>query len=137
MTNAYYTKGAEKILAPLIGGAALTGTLKAAAVKNTYPQSLGADEFYTAISAYVVGAPVALSGANVTGGRLDANDPVFAALAAGNTLEAVVLYMDTGFPATSPLIAYIDQIGGFPLATNGFDFTPQWDNGPFKILSLL
>jgi hypothetical protein len=48
----------------------------------------------------------------------------------------VVIYKDTGSPASSPLLAYIDAITGFPLATNGGDITVQWDNGTFKIFSL-
>jgi hypothetical protein len=48
----------------------------------------------------------------------------------------VVIYKDTGVPGTSPLIAYIDTITGFPLVTNGGDITIQWDNGAYKIFSL-
>lgn len=137
MANACYVKGAQKVLAPLIGGAALTGTLTAVLVKNTYPQDLANDEFYSQINAYAMGAPQALSGKTVNGGMLDADDPVFPTVAAGNTSEAMVLFMDTGNPATSALIAYIDTITGFPVAANGGDIKPQWDNGPYKILSLV
>jgi len=47
-----------------------------------------------------------------------------------------VIYKDTGVDGTSPLIAYVDTITGFPLATNGGDITVQWDNGTYKIFSL-
>lgn len=138
MSNALYAKGAEKLLAPLIGGAALpVGTLKAMLVKDTYPQNLSADEFLAGIAAYRVGNDQALAGLTVAGGALDANDPLWAAVAAGDTCEAIVLYIDTGDPATSPLIAYIDQITGFPVLTNGGGIAPQWDNGPYKIFSLV
>ena len=36
-----------------------------------------------------------------------------------------------------PLLFYIDQVTGFPLATNGGNIAPEWDNGPLKILSLV
>lgn len=138
MANAFYVKGAERLLAAALAGSApVAGTIKAAIVKNTYPQNLSTDEFYTAISAYVLGTPQALTGVTFTGGKLDAADPTFAAVAAGDTSEAVVLYMDTGVAGTSWLIAYIDTITGFPLATNGGDITPQWDNGTYKIVSLV
>lgn len=138
MTNALYVKGAERLLAAALSGSApVAGTLKAALVKNTYPQNLAADEFYTAISAYVLSAPIALASVTTAGGKLDANDPTFAAVVAGDTVEAIVLYMDTGVAGTSWLIAYIDTVTGFPLATNGGDITPQWDNGTYKILSLV
>lgn len=137
MANAFYAKGAEKLLAPLIGGAALTGTLKAIAVKNTYVENLTTDEFYTSISAHVVGAAVTLASTTVAGGKLDATDPVFAALAGGSTLEAIVLYMDTGVAGTSALIARIDECSGLPHVTDGGNFEPTWDNGPYKIISLV
>ena len=66
----------------------------------------------------------------------DAADATFAAVTGGDTLEGVVIYKDTGVAGTSALIAYIDTITGFPLATNGGDITIQWDNGAYKILSL-
>lgn len=135
MANALYAKGAEKILSGAIN--LTTDTIKVALVKNTYPQSLTADEFYTDISAYVLGTPQALSSKSVTGGKFDAGDPTFTAVTAGDTSEALVIYKDTGTAGTSPLLAYIDTITGFPLATNGGDITPQWDNGANKIFSLV
>lgn len=135
MTNACYVKGAEKILSGAIN--LPTDTIKAVVVKNTYPQNLSVDEFYSTISAYVLGAAVTLAGKSVAGGVFDATDPVFAALAAGNTLEAIVIYKDTGVAGTSPLLFYIDQCSGLPLTTDGGDFAPTWDNGPYKIISLV
>lgn len=137
MTNAFYAKGAEKILNPLAGDAGLTGVLTAVLMKNTYAQSLSADEFYDDISTHAAATPVALTGVVVTNGKLDADDPTFPAVTGGNTVEAIVLFMDTGVPATSPLIAYIDQVTSFPYATSGVDYTPQWDNGTYKIVSLV
>lgn len=135
MANAFYAKGAEKILSGLIDFT--TDTIKVALLKNTYPQNLAADEFYDDLSAYVVGTPQALGSKSVTGGAFDAADPTFVAVAAGDTIEALVIYKDTGSTATSPLLMYIDTVTGFPLATNGGDITPQWDNGAYKIVSLV
>lgn len=138
MSNAIYVKGAERLLAAgLSGTAPVAGTLKAALVKSTYVQNLSTDEFFTAISAYVVGTPQALGSVTTAGGKLDASDPTFTAVAAGDTIGSIVLYMDTGVAGTSWLFAYIDTVTGFPLATNGGDITPQWDNGTYKILSLV
>lgn len=135
MANAFYAKGAEKILSGLIDFT--TDTIKVALLKNTYPQDLTNDEFYAGISAYVVGTPQILGSKSVAGGAFDAADPTFAAVAAGDTVEALVIYKDTGTDATSPLLMYIDTVTGFPLATNGGDITPQWDNGAYKIVSLV
>lgn len=134
MANALYVKGAEKVLSGDINF--VTDTIKVALVKNTYPQNLSTDEFYTSISTYVVGTPQTLGSKSVTGGKFDASDTTNTAVTAGDTLEGVVIYKDTGSAATSPLLAYIDVITGFPLLTNGGDITIQWDNGTFKIFSL-
>lgn len=134
MTNALYAKGKEKLLSAAINLPA--DTIKVALVKNTYPQDLAADEFFTSISAYVVGVPQVLGSKTVAGGVFDAADATFAAVAAGDTCEAVVIYKDTGAAGTSALLAYIDTITGFPLATNGGDITIAWDNGASKIFAL-
>lgn len=134
MANALYAKGKEKILSAAINFT--SDTIKVALVKNTYPQNLSTDEFYSDISAYVVDTPEALASKSVAAGVFDAADATFTAVAAGDTLEAVVIYKDTGVAGTSPLLAYIDTITGFPLATNGGDITIAWDNGAYKIFSL-
>ena len=134
MANALYAKGKAKILSAAVNFTA--DTIKVALVKNTYPQNLAADEFYTDISAYVVGTPQTLTTKTAAGGVFDAADVVFSAVAAGDTLEGVVIYKDSGVAGTSALLAYIDNITGFPLATNGGDITIQWDNGAYRIFSL-
>lgn len=134
MANALYALGKEKILSGAINF--VTDTIKVALVKNTYPQNLTTDEFYSSISAYVVGTPQTLGAKSVSLGVFDAGDATYTAVTAGDTLEGVVIYKDTGVAGTSPLIAYIDTITGFPLATNGGDITIQWDNGAYKIFAL-
>jgi len=134
MSNALYGKGKEKILSAAIDFT--TATIKVALVKNTYPQNLSTDEFYSDISAYVLNTPQTLGSKTVTLGVFDAADVTYTAVTAGDTCEAVVIYKDTGVAGTSPLIAYIDTITGFPLATNGGDITIQWDNGSYKVFSL-
>ena len=135
MANAHYAKGKEKILSGAVNYP--TDTIKVALVKNTYPQDLANDEFFgPSLSTYVVGTPQTLTGKSVTNGVFDAADATFLTVAAGDTLEGVVIYKDTGVAGTSPLLHYIDTITGFPLATNGGDITVQWDSGAFKIFAL-
>lgn len=137
MANTFYTKAKEKILSKQIDfSAAATYPLKVALVKNTYAQNLATDEFYTAIASHVVGTPQTLANRVVTGGVFDADDVVYLAVPAGDTCEGVVIYAYTGDNATSPLIAYIDTITGFPLETNGGDVTIRWDAGANKIFAL-
>ena len=134
MANSLYTKGKEKILSAAVNFP--TDTLKVALVNSSYTPTLATDEFYTSISTYVLGTDQTLGTKAVTGGAFDAADPTFPAVTAGATAKAAVIYKDTGSAATSPLLAYIDVITGFPLATNGGDITVQWDNGALKIFSL-
>lgn len=134
MANALYSKGKEKILSAAVNF--VTDTIKVMLVKNTYPQNLASDEFLSSVEAYRLSTDQTLSAKSVASGAFDAGDATFAAVTAGDTSEGVVIYKDTGSAATSPLIAYIDVITGFPLATNGGDITIQWDNGAYKIFSL-
>ena len=134
MANALYAKGKEKILSGAIDF--LTETIKVALIKNDYAQNLATDEFYTSISASVLNTPQTLGTKSVTAGVFDAADATFTAVTAADTTEGVVIYKDTGVAATSPLLAYIDTITGFPLLTNGGDIVIQWDNGAYKIFSL-
>ena len=134
MANALYAKGKEKILSAAVNF--VGDTIKVALVKNTYPQDLTNDEFFSAIAAYVVGTPQTLASKTITNGVFDAADVTYTTVPAGSTLEGVVIYKDTGVAGTSALLAYIDTITGFPLATNNGDVTVQWDNGAFRIFSL-
>lgn len=135
MANAMFTKGKEKVLSKLIdfsGG----DTIKAALVSTDYVPSLTTQEFLSEIAAYVLGTSQDLGNKSITGGAFDAADATWKTVAAGKTIKCVVIYKDTGVPATSPLLVYIDSIDGFPLATNGGDVTIEWDNGEYKIFAL-
>lgn len=136
MSNSLYALGKEKMLSAAINFTASGDTIKVALVKNTYLQDLTTHEFYTSISTHVVGTPQTLGSKSVALGVFDAADATFTAVTAGDTCEAVVIYKDTGVAGTSALLAYIDTITGFPLATNGGDITIQWDNGTYKVFSL-
>ena len=101
-----------------------------------YTVNIDVDQF---LSAIVAGARIAtssnLSGKPSTLGVADAADVTFTAVT-GATVEAVVLYQDTGVAATSPLIAYIDTATGLPVTPGGGDIIIQWDSGPNKIYKL-
>ena len=133
MANTFYPKGAQKILGGQIDFSA--NNISAALVPSGYTYSV-AHEFLSEIGG-LVGAPVALANKDITGGVFDADDLDFGALAPGNTVKALVLYKDTGAPATSPLLCYLDNVIGFPFATNGGGVSIPWSDGTAKILSLM
>lgn len=129
MASALYPSFKELLLG---GDIALdSDTIKAAIVDTgTYTYS-SAHDFYNDVSG-VVGTPQTLASKSITSGVFDAADVTYTAVS-GNSVEAVVLYKDTGNTATSPLIAYIDGISVTP---NGGNITVQWDNGANKIFAL-
>lgn len=82
-----------------------------------------------------VTAPVTLTAKDTTGGAADAADVTFPSVS-GNSIEALVIYIDTGVEATSKLLAYIDTATGLPITPNGGDIICVWDNGTNKIFRL-
>jgi hypothetical protein len=134
MANALYAKGKQKLLSGSIN--IPSDVIRVALVSTAYTEQLALDEFYNGLSFAVLGTPQTLAGKTVTDGVFDANDVTFATVAAGSTAKALVIYKDTGLPSTSPLIAFIDTITGFPLATNGGDISIVWDAGTNRIFAL-
>jgi hypothetical protein len=138
MANALYDKGRQSFLEATI--AYLTDTIKAVLVQTGvghYVVNLAADQF---LSSIVAGDRIAISPAFTTktsvAGVADADDVTWAAVAAGPAAGAIVIYKDTGNPATSPLIAYIDTDTGLPVTPSGGDIIQVWDNGANKIFKL-
>lgn len=133
MANKFYPLGKEKMLLGQINWA--SDTIKAALVSNTYTYS-DAHEFLDSIQPFLLGAAQTLTSKTITAGVFDADDVTFAALAAGSTIKAVVLYKDTGNATNSPLLAYLDNVTGFPMPTFGGDVVVPWSNSVAKIFAL-
>lgn len=123
MANAVYPKYKE---AAMGGGAnvdLLTGTVKAALVDTGVYTYAGTHEFLSDLSGRI-GTDQTLGTKSVTNGAFDSDNPTWTAVAGGTTVEAIVLYVDTGVAGTSRLIAYIDTgQTGLPFTTNGGDVT--------------
>ena len=65
------------------------------------------------------------NGAGADPGCFDAADGTFLAIPTDATIDCLAVFKDTGNPATSPLLFYID---GFTVTPNGGDITVQWQN---------
>lgn len=76
-----------------------------------------------------------LAGKTSTAGVAGASNTVFTALT-GAVVHAVVLFQDTGDPATSRLIAYNNEYPSLPFTPNGGDLTIEWDSGADRIFRL-
>lgn len=133
-STAFYRTGAERVLTKQVDFVA--DTIKAILLKNTYTKNLTTDEFLSAVSAHRMDTDVTLTGKSAALGVFDCDDIEWAAVAAGDTASCVALYIDTGNPATSPMLLWTDNIAGFPLGANGGNIKVQIDNGAFKFFSL-
>lgn len=101
------------------------GTVKVALVDTgTYTYS-AAHDFLADLSG-VVGTAQTIANTTVTNGIFDGDDVTFTAVS-GNTVEALVIYIDTGNAATSRLVAYIDtSVTGLPVTPNGGSISISW-----------
>lgn len=137
MSNHLYPLGRQRFLSGDLDWDA--HTIKASLVKGTYVQS-DAHEFITSVdTGGNVLATQTLGTKTVTLGVADAADSVFPAVAGGDTVTGIVVWRDTGTPATSPLIGWIDtNADTTPIAwaTTGADITVAWPAGADRIFRL-
>jgi hypothetical protein len=135
MANAMYDKGREGFLDGSIDFD--TDSIKVVAVDTgAYTPNLTTDANLSDITAGArIATSAALGSKTVAAGVADAADITFTAVS-GVSIEALVLYKDTGTASTSRLICYIDSATGLPVTPNGGDIIVQWDNGSNKIFKL-
>jgi hypothetical protein len=133
MANAIYPKWKEAII-QASSNSALTGTVKAALVDTGTTAYNAAHDFYDDISSAVVGTPQTIANKTFASGTFDGDDVTFTSVS-GNSCEAIVIYIDTGTPSTSRLVAYIDtSVTGLPVTPNGGNISIQWNaSGIFTI----
>lgn len=134
MANALYPKFKEGLLGADIDLTALT--IKAALIDTADYTFNAAHDFWNDAIAGVVGVPQTIGSKTITNGVFDGADVTFSAVT-GDPCEAIIIFADTGDPATSPLIAYIDTgVTNLPVTPNGGDISIAWDNGANKIFAL-
>lgn len=101
------------------------GTLKVALIDTGAYTYSAAHDFYDDLAG-VVGTPQTIANTTVVDGLLDGDDVTFSAVS-GNTVEALVIFIDTGNVATSRLVAYLDTgYTGLPVTPNGGDIAINW-----------
>jgi hypothetical protein len=127
MANALFPKWKEQLLQFTANNNLSAGTVKVALVDTGVYTYNSADQFYTSVSSAVVGTPQTIGSKTFTNGVFDGADATFTAVT-GASIEALVLYVDTGTAATSPLVAYIDtSVTGLPVTPNGGDISITWN----------
>lgn len=134
MANALYDLGREGFLAGDIDWDA--DTIKAVLVDTgTYTVNLATHQFHSDLSGIVATLGSGFTSKTVAAGVADAANITFSSVS-GSSVEAVVIYQDTGTSSTSRLIAYIDTATGLPVTPNGGDINVNWDDGANKIFKL-
>lgn len=114
-----------------------SGTVRAILVDTSAYTYSAAHQFLSSVAAGArVGSAVTLASKTLTDGVFDAADVSFTGLTAPPSIEAIVLYVDTGSEATSPLIAYIDTATGLPTSAGASQVDVAWSNGANRIFAL-
>lgn len=126
MANAIYPKYKETILGAATNTNLLTGTVKVALVDTGVYTYNAADQFLSSLTGVVGTAQTIGATKTVTNGVFDGADVTFTSVT-GNSVEALVIYVDTGTAGTSPLVAYIDTgVTGLPVTPNGGNISITW-----------
>lgn len=122
MASGVYKRGIQGLIA---GDIDLdTDTIRAVLIDSgTYTVNLATHQDYADLSGIVGTESGAFTTVSVTNGVFDADNLTFSSVT-GASVEAIVIFLDTGVAANDLLIAYID---GFTAVTpNGGDITVTW-----------
>ena len=135
MANTLYDAARQRFLEAQINW--MTDTIKVLLVDTgAYTPQTAVHQYLSDISGSArIAGPVTLTSKTTTGGAADAADVTFTSVT-GPSIEAIVIYIDTGTESTSPLVAFIDTATGLPITPNGGDIIVTWDNGANKIFKL-
>lgn len=134
MANAFYSLWKQELLQGSTN-TSLGGTIKACLIDTaTYTYS-AAHQFRSSLTGVATGTQPTLASKTFVNGLFDAADTTFTAVGAGATVEAIVLYVDSGAAATDRLIAFIDSFtSGMPATPNGGDIVTAWNaSGIFQL----
>lgn len=125
MANAIYPKAKQKFLDALLDMP--TDTIKIALIDTALYTYNSTDEFWSSANAAEIGTAVTLTSKTITNGVFDAADVSFTSVT-GASVEALIIYKDTGNAATSPLIMFIDvAASGLPVTPNGNNIDVQFN----------
>ena len=133
MANLLYPKWREAIM-QASANSSLTGTVKIALVDTGVYTYSAAHDFLDDLSTSRVGTDQTLASKTFTDAVFDAADVTFTAVT-GATVEALVIYIDTGTAGTSRLVAYIDTgVTNLPITPNGGNISVTFNaSGIFRL----
>lgn len=134
MANAIYPKFKEALLDGSANIDLNDGTVKVALVDLADYTYNAAHDFWDDASAGSVGTPQTIANTTVTNGLFDGDDVTFSSVT-GDPCEALIIFIDTGTPGTSRLVAYIDTgVTGLPVTPNSGNIGITWNaSGIFQL----
>lgn len=134
MASAHYNLALQEFWKGTLGDLTAGGTaVKVRLMRVSAYTFAQAHQFASSLPAAIVtdvtlGTKTA-NGAGADPGCFDAADATFTLVPAGAAIDCLAVFKDTGTPATSNLLFFID---GFTVTPNGGDITVQWQNtNPF------
>lgn len=131
MSSQLYPKGKAHLLGLATKVDLVADTIKIMLIHSATTPYNSAHEFVSdLVGGGIIARSGALAGKTVTSGVFDANDITITAVS-GSSVDAVILYKDTGSDATSPLEGWYDVAS---LTPNGGDITAVFNaSGLFAI----
>lgn len=132
MANALYPLWKLQLYSFTANNNLSTGTVKVALIDTANYTYSDTHQFYSSVSGTaVVGTPQTIGSKtfNVVGSApiFDGADVTYTAVT-GASVEALIIYIDTGTASTSPLVAYIDAgVTGLPVTPNGGNINIVWN----------
>ena len=132
--NAIYPKYKEAIIDASANVDLNDLTVKVALLQATETYS-AADTFLSDITAgAVIGTAQTIGNTTVANGLFDGDDVTFTAVS-GAQVVTLLIYIDTGTPATSRLVAWLDtSVTGLPVTPNGGNISITWNaSGIFQL----
>lgn len=133
MANAIYPKYKEALITGA-ANAALNGSGTTGVYAVLYDVGAGgaydsADEFYSAISAGVVGSEVEIGATkSYTNGVFDGADITFTSVTGAQSEAIIIFVKNAGANTTWRLVAYLDtNITNLPVTPNGGNITVTWN----------
>jgi hypothetical protein len=128
MASAHYNLALQEWFKGSIGDIT-TITVKTRLMRTSAYTFAQAHQFASSLPAAIVTdvtlGTKTVNGAGADPGCFDAADATFTAVPSGAAIDSLVVFKDTGTPATSNLLWYID---GFTVTPNGGDITIQWQS---------
>ena len=144
MANTVYPKFLQALLtadslADLENGTVKVQGVNVSGAGTLYTYNAAHDNLDDVASASRLGSPsAALGSKTITDGVFDAADTSISGSGGEATIEALVIYIDSGTESTSRLVAYLDTVTGLAFTPPAGAWTANvvWDNGANKIFKL-